>query len=98
MDTVTQGDHGGANRLKAGTGGGFQVHRRYSPQCDSSQGDLSSLLRRLPHRINQAVQVYRRLKGGMAWGDVARADPLGKARIQLADIVWRPLGHSLGHI
>ncbi len=66
--------------------------------CGSRHGDLTSLRRRLPHRINQAVQVHRRLKGGIARGDVARADRHGKARIQLANIVRRPLGHILRHV
>ena len=66
--------------------------------CSSRHGDLTSLLRRLPHRINQARQVHRRLKGGVARGDIARADRPGKTRIQLANIVRRTLGHILGHI
>src|SRR5262249_4970155 len=68
----------------------------YLPLCCSSRhGDLTSLLRRLPHRINQVVQVHRRLEGGIARGDIARADRPGKARIQLANIVRRTLRHIL---
>jgi hypothetical protein len=31
MDTMTQRDDRRANRLKADTSSGFEVHRRYSP-------------------------------------------------------------------
>src|SRR5262249_20702520 len=44
------------------------------------------------------MQVYRRLKGGIARGDIASTDCLGKARIQLANIIWRTLRHILGHV
>src|SRR5262245_8595170 len=44
------------------------------------------------------MQIHRRLKGGIARGDIARVDRLGKARIQLANIVRRTLGHVLRHI
>src|SRR5262249_19179770 len=70
----------------------------YLPSCCSRHGDLTPLLRRLSHRINQAVQVHCRLEGGIAWGDVARANRSGKARIELANIVRRTLRHILGHV
>ncbi|HKP37821.1 MAG TPA: hypothetical protein VJT71_13270 [Pyrinomonadaceae bacterium] len=52
----------------------------------------------IPDRVNQAVQVHRGLKGGVARCNIPGADRPGKARIQLADIVRRTLWCMLRHV